>query len=663
MGLSVGKMNPKTRNAKMPIHLRGLPIEWPYPIEYDKETHIECDVLVLGGGLAGCFAALSAARKGLKVVLVEKSAILHSGAAGSGIDHWMACPSNPASKVNPEDFTLLPIRKFKGGYGNALADYITARDSYDVLLELEKMGMRIRDTEDEYEGAPFRDEKSKLLFAYDYDTRTCIRIWGVGMKPSLYKECRRMNVQFCERTMVTGLLNEDGRLGGRIIGAIGFNTRTGEFYVFSSKATVLCMATPERIWIFSTEWTGLVGRDGPPSNAGNGHAMAWRVDAEFARMESSSHEEWGGSTGIGSVMFGSGSHFATWHPCSLVDAEGKEIPWVDGNGFVITDLASRTRPASGQKFISLVLGGGEGGESSMPRILPDLAERIKSGEYKLPLYADLPGMPEYERRVIFGLMVGQEGHTWPVYRNLTQSGFDPDHDLLQVYELGPAPPNWRRLRYGGLVTDWTLRTNLEGLYAGGQIIFDGIGASHACCTGRWAGRHAAEYALKTARSTINRAQVESEKHRIYAPLMRDEGVEWKELECGIAKVMQDYCGDTKTAELMDIGLKYIEEIREGEATTLCARNPHELMRALEVLDILTCAEMIIHACKARSASNSWLHFKRLDFPDNDPPAWRKWITIRLAQDGVRVGELPLNYYGSLRENYDVHRMESEGRAL
>jgi succinate dehydrogenase/fumarate reductase flavoprotein subunit len=632
----------------------GWPVAWPYPVDYEKENRVSADVLVLGGGLAGCFAAISAARKGLKVVLVDKSAVLHSGAAGSGIDHWMFCPSNPASKVNPEEYTLDPILQYKGGYGNAVADYITARDSYEALLELEKMGMKIRDTDDVFRGAPFRDEQTKLLFAYDYETNTCIRIWGTGMKPSLYKECKRLGVRILERTMVTGLLNENGEPGNRVIGATAVNTRTGEFYVFTAKAVVLCMATPEHLWIFSTEWAGLVGRDGPPSNAGNGHAMAWRAGAEFARMESSTREEWGGSTGIGSVMFGSGCTFATWHPCSIVDANGKEIPWVDKDGKSITHLSARTKPGPNQNFISLVLGGGEGGASSMPQLIPDLPERIKRGEYKLPLYADLPGMPAHERRAIFGLMIGQEGHTWSVYHNLTQAGFDPDQDLLQVYELGVAPPSWRRMRYGGLVIDWDLRTSLEGLYAGGQIIFDGIGASHACSTGRWAGKRAAEYVLKAAKPKVNLKQIKAEKRRIYAPLKRTQGVEWKELECGIAKVMQDYCGDTKTEELMKIGLQYLTEIKTGEADTLYARNPHELMRALEALDILTCAEMVIHACRARKAGNRWLFFERLDYPENDPPAWRKWITIKQIRDRVLTGDLALDFYGSLPDNYAAH---------
>ena len=45
--------------------------QWPYPNEMDQEEQVYGDVLVLGGGMAGCYAAIAAARKGKKVVLVE----------------------------------------------------------------------------------------------------------------------------------------------------------------------------------------------------------------------------------------------------------------------------------------------------------------------------------------------------------------------------------------------------------------------------------------------------------------------------------------------------------------------------------------------------------------------------------------------------------------
>ena len=76
---------------------------WPYPDEFGQTETVDSDILVLGGGLAGCFAAIAAARKGKKVVLVEKGATKRSGAAGTGFDHWESACTNPCSGVTPEE--------------------------------------------------------------------------------------------------------------------------------------------------------------------------------------------------------------------------------------------------------------------------------------------------------------------------------------------------------------------------------------------------------------------------------------------------------------------------------------------------------------------------------------------------------------------------------
>lgn len=55
---------------------------WPYKNELDITETLSCDVLVLGGGLAGCYAAIAAARRGQSVILVEKGATARSGSAG-----------------------------------------------------------------------------------------------------------------------------------------------------------------------------------------------------------------------------------------------------------------------------------------------------------------------------------------------------------------------------------------------------------------------------------------------------------------------------------------------------------------------------------------------------------------------------------------------------
>ena len=79
-----------------------------------------------------------------------------------------------------------------------------------------------------------------------------------------------------------------------------------------------------------------------------------------------------------------------------------------------------------------------------------------------------------------------------------------------------------------------------------------------------------------------------------------------------------------------------------------------MVRTLEVLNILTNAELVIHSCLAREASARHLLFDRSDFPDLDPPEWKKFVTVRTEGGKVVQGELPLDYYGSLKGNYDAH---------
>lgn len=620
-------------------------LNWPYPVNFGKETEAEVDVVVLGGGMAGCWAAISAARKGLKVALVEKGATIHSGSSGSGIDHWQDAATNPASQVTPDELAQDIVNSRKG-YICAISRFIKCHESYDRLFELEKMGLKIRDDEDEFKGAAFRDEKTKLLFAYNYQDRTVIRIWGTGLKPALTRECKRLGVKIFDRVMATSLLSQNGRQGSRIIGATGVNVRTGEFLVFKAKATILCTASASRVWQFVDNLG--ISAHRPPVTSGDGSAMAWKAGAMFTLMEVSNL---GTRPGVGMTSAGSN---ATWFPCTLVDANGKEIPWFDANGNIVSTVSQRFYPAPGQKRF---LGGGAVGSSSEYQGAHTLSEkeideRVKKGEYVLPLYADLPSMPEHERKAIFGLMVGQEGLTWIGYRNLTRAGFDRDKDLLQVYRYHNTP-NVRNipLNGGGLVVDWDLRTNLEGLYAAGEQAYSTWGAAGGSTSGHWAGRKAAEYALRTDSAPVDRRQIDSEKERVYSPVKRTSGMLWKELENGIAKVMQDYCGDVKNEESLKIGLKWLEELKGNEANCLYARNPHELMHTLEALNIINVSQIIIEACRARKASSDIIGFKRSDYPLIDPPEWHKFMTLKLERDRVKVGELPIDHGAPLAENY------------
>jgi len=365
---------------------------WPYPINYGKENVATCDVLILGGGVAGCHAAINAAKLGVKVIIVDKGPIRRSGCSGAGVDHWHAACTNPCCKITPEE--MVEEHESFGGYsygelGNGISCYITSKEGWDALQDVEKMGVAVRDINDEFVGAEFRDNKTKLMFAYDYENKHIIRIAGGGnIKPAMYEEVKRLGIGIFDFVMATSLLTEGGKQGARVIGATGVNVRTGEFYVFKAKATFLSMGSANTLWTFSTETRGAFSE---PTQTGDGSAMAWRVGAEFSLLEKSGTS----SGGLGYIPHTVGNPHNSWFACSIVDANGREVPWVDRDGRLLNTLSERYKLAPGQKFFIQVRGSPY--ELREPMLIQDLPERIRKGEYVLPLYADLPGMSEKER--------------------------------------------------------------------------------------------------------------------------------------------------------------------------------------------------------------------------------------------------------------------------
>jgi len=509
--------------------------KWPYESKVGKTTHMEADVLVLGGGIAGCMAAIAAAKKGQSVILVEKGATKRSGAGGSGCDHWESAATNPCSGVTPEELTAAMMDD-NDGYNNAISHYIECREGWDRLQEIEQMGGKIRDTEDEFKGADFRDEETKLMFAYDYKNKFTIRIWGTTFKPAMEKELKRLGVKIVDRVMVTSLLTEGGKNGAKCIGATGIHTRTGEFYVFTGKASIITMSRPARVWLFSSAHPGLC-EFRPMTTIGDGHAMGWRIGAEFNMMEKSVRAQFS-SAGRSFPPYSAGNNHNTWYPASMIDAEGKEIPYADRDGNILPDVKSRFYPAEGQHYF---LKGGNIEEAKYeyegPETLP--YDKLKEMGYKLPFYADLSSMPEMERKVIWGMMVGQEGKTnVPVYKNFTEAGFDPEKHVLQCYGVGWTSaeflPQERQMFGvpGGFMNDWNLMTNIEGLFVGGDSLYASNCFGHAAATGSYAGRKAAAYAEKLdAFIPPHQPQVDAEIERVYKPLYADPitGASWKEI--------------------------------------------------------------------------------------------------------------------------------------
>lgn len=634
--------------------------EWPYSNELGERTDDTADVLVLGGGLAGCYAAIAAARHGKSVILVEKGATRRSGSAGTGFDHWESACTNPCSKVSPKEMAEAYVDE-QDHYSNGIGHYIECREGYDRLLDMESFGGKIRDIDDEFKGAEFRDDETKLMFAYDYTNCYTLRVWGSTFKPALRNELKRLGVKVYDRVEATALLTAlvDGKKRG--IGAMGMNVRTGRFMVFRSKATILTMSRPARIWLFDSDMPGIC-EFRPPQSIGSGHAMGWRAGVEFTMMEKSVRAEM--SSAIRSFPpYGAGNNHNTWYGATMVDARGVEIPYLDRDGNELKDVSQRFHPAPGQKFF---LKGGVIDEPKYDYRGPETMsfDKLMERGYKLPFYADLSRMPALERKAIWGMMVGEEGKTKiPILQNYTQRGFDPEKHMLQSYGTG-----WTSAQFldqerqlfgapGGIITDWDLKTNIDGIYAAGDQLFASDCAGHACATGYYAGRKAA--AAAESMDFINPCEedIQAEMDRLYRPLLNEDGYGWKELNKAISRAMQNYCGGIKCEENLREGLDLLESYRKEIVPNLHCENPHELMRTHEVMDILDVATMILHACLMRESSSAPLCFERSDHPEMDPEQDRCFITIRQENGAPVRGVIPHDYFGDLEEEYEKRNQD------
>lgn len=632
----------------------GHPPAWPYPVRFGQEQEIDTDVLVIGGGIAGCWAAISAARQGVRVALLEKGDVSRSGSGGPGCDHWCNAPANPLSRVDPDEWA---VHMADRPYSNGIGIQIQCREDFDTLLEMEQMGGKIRDTEDEYVGAEGRDDKTKFMISPRYGTihsylpdphmgepgfnppekrsNVVIRVWGSTFKPALKKECKRLGVQIFDRVMGTSLLNENGVQGARVVGATAFNNRTGEFLIFRAKAVILTTADAGSLWLMSMEHGGYSNMHSR-NMSGDGTVMAWKAGATLTMMERTGMI--GIATGLKHKWY-TGAGDASYENVPIVDANGKRLPY----------------PIQGWEDA--------GAMTPTPKTAEEIREAVLRGEYELPFYGDFPAMSEVERRTTWNMMLGEESTTKILINTMKDGGFDLGRDQLLSYKLieGSSLPQWRSPGTGGgLLVDWNLKTTVDGLYAAGTQMFSPEDHSYCAATGRYAGRKAAAYVKEVGDLKISREQIEKEKNRIFAPTKRSSGIEWKELHNGLTRAMQYFASEYKTERLLKMGLEELERIEEKAVPKLFALDPHKLMRSIEDLSMIENAKIIIQAMLARKASSVPLGLNRIDYPEMDPPEWDKYLTLKLENDRIQLGELPQRFWGNMKEQYEAHNKDYTG---
>ena len=404
------------------------------------ENIIETDVLIIGGGISGTFAAIKARDEGVTVTVVDKGYV---GKAGAGTMSGNTSIFNPEWGHNLKDW-MAQIAESGDYMNNPEFTEITLKESFERYQDLVSWGVKF----------PMRKDGNLMV-----DKRGVLENFVVPWRdvlPYLRRQVLKSGANIIDRTMVTDLMKQDGR----VVGAVGFHTRDGDFYVFKAKVTVICTS-------------GGVQTMNGSRNRGlctyEGEAMALRAGAEISGKEFSISGVTPFSyAGTGYGLYGDRSEGST--RISLKDKEIKTLP-------------------IGFRF--------------------DSGKYIDSEGYKV-------------NRSTF-IAAAHQGRA-PFFLNLYEATDEERHDIQQRYGnkdddmtkggLYQAPISfdryvgWALHCASGLVsTDTNGGTTLPGLLSAGDVYnsksngarypLGGFGTRNAMVIGARAGRSAAEYAKKS----------------------------------------------------------------------------------------------------------------------------------------------------------------------
>ena len=184
-----------------------------------KTERLSADVLILGGGLAGCMGAVAAIKKGCTVILADKAWV------GSSGESTFAAGDILYYDPEQDDMHEWLERWNKAGDSMFDPEWLEwyGKNVHELILMLDSWGMEFeKDAQGRFKRKPGRGHREAVVFP------------GYKMQKKLRGILEKLGVVIVDRVMITELLTSDGHVAG----ATGFNVRTGQFYVFEAKNTV-----------------------------------------------------------------------------------------------------------------------------------------------------------------------------------------------------------------------------------------------------------------------------------------------------------------------------------------------------------------------------------------------------------------------------------------
>ncbi|MCQ5029813.1 FAD-binding protein [Flavonifractor sp. DFI.6.63] len=554
-----------------------------------KRNEVVCDVVVVGGGLAGIMAALAVKKqdKDLSVVVVDKYFAARGGKAtrGGGVFDVLA------DEVDIEEFLSFDIEQI-GEYLNeqiAQRKYIAALNDNVELMEQYTGKLWVRN-----EDGSLYTKHPKMNFVHPWRSASVEMTYMIELK----RAAVRNGIQFVDRVGVVDFLLWEGRVAG----ALGYHIETGEEYVFNGKAVVVCNG--DQNYRCMPMWA---------CTRGEGLAAAWRAGAEMTNCEFSTFYQWS-NTGF----FAPVARSEDW----IFNNEGTNIGTMHRTP-ADADIDAKTVVEWYKQM--------KASKGPMHYINPSKNIRIApvSPPGTRPLADQLRGITAFNNAThmstdeLLPIFIGEQ--------SCLKVDIDMKTNIPGLFAAGDACYSGSRVMGAVCCPPGRVR---------------GSGLPFAEYSGNVAGISAAQYCAGVALGEVDQAQVAKYRMRTLAPMTRAGGVHPDELVLDVQRVMASlgytlYCEENRLKE----GQGIIRGI-EKRLDVLYATDMHDTFKCNEVRSMVSCAEMFFTAALERRESRGW--FQREDYPQRDDVNFLKWIVLKRAEDSeeptVSFERIPIETY-------------------
>ena len=531
---------------------------------------VECDVLVIGGGAAGCGTAIKARDFAERVVLVDKGKVGKSGVSPFAAGIW--------DIKFPEDDTEVWMKEI-------------IERIYPASIEMDKWG-------EQYGIKIFeKDDKGNFIRrkARSHINTACSFINSLPMMETMRRKAKEKGVVFVERTVVTDLVTYEDR----VVGAIGFNYRTGDIYLFKAKAVVAAGGNHS----FSRHFTGT------KAMSGGVIAACYEAGAAMYRFE-----------GITSNTM---ARNFTIHGLNLIVASGGRFINERGEDF-LWDYD----PVLGNR-------------SGLATLVMSFCNEVKEG--RGPIYLDMSHATPEDQQLMRKLLP-ESFTTWD------RSGIDFFKDRT------PWVPSLRG--NGGVAINTRCETSMPGLYGAGDsaarppqgtCTIGGQCIGYAFLSGIIGGENAARYASSIKdpgwRKTNLDEQVEKASTDFIAPLDRPKGINPEEIIYKIQEIIIPWSVSfIRNEERLRKAIAQIEGVRHEEIPAMKVTELHHLAKVQQAKSLGLVAELTLRSALFRKESRGFHH--REDYPYTDNRNWLKWVMLKKeeGQPKIWAEDVPTPYF-------------------